>query len=138
MDPNLNEEALLENQMKELSAYAIQNVWRKYQMLKAIRQTLRSKREPVVVYYSSLSQNQKIKSDQFNLFNMLNAKRINFFKFDLVDNKMAQGWVKEQLNKYQLPFVKINDIFVGGFEEVSILYELDMLQKIAEKGTSVF
>lgn len=34
------------------------------------------------------------------LFHMLKVKNIKFFKFDLVDNKLAQGWVKDILNRY--------------------------------------
>ncbi|CAD8071142.1 unnamed protein product [Paramecium sonneborni] len=129
----VDEEQQLENEIKNISALSIQLVWKKYKTLRAIHQTVKSKREPVVVYYSSIATNQKIRSDQMQLFHMLKVKNIKFFKFDLVDNKMAQGWVKEILNRYQLPFVTINNVFVGGYEEFQILYELDLLIRIIKK-----
>lgn len=46
-----------------MSALSIQLVWKKYKTLKALRQTLKSKREPLVIYYSSISTAQKIRSD---------------------------------------------------------------------------
>lgn len=33
-----------------------------------------------------------------------------------------------------MPFVKINDIFIGGYDEVEVLHEVDLLQKIVDKG----
>ncbi|KAM3136681.1 hypothetical protein pb186bvf_011126, partial [Paramecium bursaria] len=69
----------------------------------------------------------------FRIFYLLDALKLKYFKFDLVDNQIAQGWVKELLNKYPLPFVVINGLYIGGQEELQILYEGELVPAIVEK-----
>lgn len=67
---------------------------------------------------------------------MLHAKKIKYFKLDLVDNKMAQSWVKDILGHFDFPIVKIHDIYIGGYDEVEELISVDALEEIMKKGIS--
>lgn len=66
---------------------------------------------------------------------MMNAKHLKYFKHDLVDNKYAQSLVKDQLEaKFSLPFVKIHDVFIGGYDEFEEIVTADLLELILDKG----
>jgi glutaredoxin len=48
---------------------------------------------------------------------MLQAKNIRYFKLDLVDNKYAQALVKDKLTLFTPPYVKVHDVYIGGYDE---------------------
>ncbi|CAD8089414.1 unnamed protein product [Paramecium primaurelia] len=133
----------LRDEIKNISAFYIYQFWKQYKIRKTLKNTLKAfqktmnelklTKTPLVIYYSSMASNFQTRQDQLNLFNMLKVKNIEYQEFDLVDNKMVQGWVK-QLNKYKLPFVTINGIFIGGYEDFYSLFEQGgFLQRIINK-----
>ncbi|CAD8188051.1 unnamed protein product [Paramecium pentaurelia] len=134
----------LRDEIKNISAFYIYQFWKKYKIRKTLKNTIKAFQKtmnefkltqtPLVVYYSSLAPNIQTRQDQLNLFNMLKLKKIEYKEFDLVDNKMVQGWVKQLLNKYKLPFITINNIFIGGYEDFYSLFEQGgFLQRIINK-----
>lgn len=60
---NHDDDKAIEGQMMELSAQVVQNFWRRFRTIRALQQVVKSKRTPIVVYYSSINFTQKTKSD---------------------------------------------------------------------------
>lgn len=66
---------------------------------------------------------------------LLNGHHIDYLKLDLIDNKFAQKFVKNQLGHFDFPFVKIHDVFVGGYDEVEQFIDMKVMEDMLKKGS---
>ena len=45
--------------------------------------------------------------------------------------------MKDQLGHFDFPFVKIHDVYIGGYDELEEIIEADLLDELLKKGSSI-
>ncbi|KAM3136712.1 hypothetical protein pb186bvf_011157 [Paramecium bursaria] len=117
-----------------LSQMIISKLWKLYKLKREIQQMDSEQQFPIQIYFSDICPNQKQRTDNDRLFQLLKDKKIPYYKHDLTDNLYKQDKIKKDRQFYDtLPMIYINGIFIGGYDDFQKLCDSDYLQCIINK-----
>ena len=93
--------------------------------------TMKMVKPKIIIYGSSISVNSKAKSDYEHWLDLLNSVGIQFENRDLHYEKLYVVETYPYGGPNKLPIIVVNDIYIGGLEELSDLIDQKYFRCIA-------